>query len=84
MFLSLFSFTAYVPTLSPSLQVFPSSYMGRECGVDMKYRISTPSGTKVPNEVYKHLSFKETNFRSGYFSSKSEKGGTVIKVSFQL
>ena len=80
-YIHIFLVSAYVPTLAPSSPVFPYSYMARECGVNMKYRVTHQNGHRVPNDVYNLLSFKASNFRNGYFNYKEEDGGKVITVS---
>ena len=71
---------AFVPTMPQVAPVFPNSYMSRECGVTQKYRFTTPSNDKVPDEVYQKLSFKSNSFKNGYFNFKLESKGKEIRV----
>ena len=69
-----------VPTPIPKVPVTAGSYMARECGATEKFSGTGLHKSKVPTEVYNHLSFKKNNFMNGYFAMQSEEKGTIIKV----
>ena len=69
-----------VPTAMPKVPVTAGSYMARECGATEKFTGTGIHKSKVPTEVYNHLSFKKNNFMNGYFAMQSEEKGTIIKV----
>ena len=68
------------PTPVPSVPVTKTSFMARECGATEKYSATGLHASKVPTEVYNHLTFKKSNFMGGYFAMQSEEKGKIIKV----